>query len=249
MELIRHAESVSEKKESIVVVIVSYAFLGIMVLLYTIIASYHQEKQLNDIYSIEFESVDLKQLKQINQVQIEAPPQPKYEKFEFPVIIDSIIAVEKDSVIKEEIVQIIENNSNTDNVFNGNGTDPNGTDTVTTGNTLVEIVEEPDDQIFIYVPNMPEFIGGEKALRNWIATHTIYPPVAKENGIEGTVYLKFEVTKTGKIGDVVLTKGADPLLNDEAIRVIKGLPDFKPGELNGRKVNVWYSVPVTFRLN
>ncbi|NOZ35454.1 MAG: energy transducer TonB [Chlorobi bacterium] len=106
-----------------------------------------------------------------------------------------------------------------------------------------------EDQIFIYVKNMPEFPGGVVALKRYIATHVVYPAVARENGIEGTVFLRFEVTKTGKIGKVELQKGVDPLLDNEAIKVIKTLPRFKPGEQNGKKVSVWYSIPVTFKLN
>lgn len=113
---------------------------------------------------------------------------------------------------------------------------------------LEEIAEE-DDKIFIYVKNMPEFPGGKLALRRYVAEHVVYPAVARENGIEGTVFLRFEVTKSGKIGRVELQKGVDPLLDDEAIRVIKDLPKFRPGEQNGKKVNVWYSIPVTFKLN
>jgi protein TonB len=109
--------------------------------------------------------------------------------------------------------------------------------------------EEEDDQIFVYVKNMPEFPGGQLALRRYIAENIVYPAVARENGIAGTVYLRFEVTRTGTIGKVQLQKGVDPLLDEEAIRVIKGLPKFKPGEQNGKKVNVWYSIPVTFKLN
>jgi len=109
--------------------------------------------------------------------------------------------------------------------------------------------EIEEDKIFIHVKNMPKFPGGINALRSYIANNVKYPTVAKENGIQGTVYLRFEVTKTGSVGKVELQKGVDPLLDDEAIKVVKKLPRFTPGEQNGRKVNVWYSLPVTFRLN
>ncbi len=113
----------------------------------------------------------------------------------------------------------------------------------------LEETPEEEDQIFIYVKNMPEFPGGVVALKRYIANHVVYPAVARENGIEGTVFLRFEVTKTGKVGKVELQKGVDPLLDNEAIKVIKTLPRFKPGEQNGKKVSVWYSIPVTFKLN
>jgi protein TonB len=144
-----------------------------------------------------------------------------------------------------EIIEIVADNTIIDEQDEFNFDDFNENDDV----NLEETTDEPDDQIFIYVKNMPEFPGGELALRKYVAEHIIYPAVAKENGIEGTVYLRFEVTRTGAIGKVELQKGADPLLDDEAMRVIKELPKFKPGEQNGKKVNVWYSIPVTFRLN
>ena len=113
----------------------------------------------------------------------------------------------------------------------------------------LEDTKEEEDQIFIYVKNMPVFPGGVVALKRYIFSHVVYPAVARENGIEGTVFLRFEVTKTGKVGKVELQKGVDPLLDNEASKVIKTLPRFKPGEQNGKKVSVWYSIPVTFKLN
>jgi len=116
----------------------------------------------------------------------------------------------------------------------------------------IDIDEEEDvveDEIFVFVKNMPEYPGGIMALRRWIGNNVNYPAVARENGIQGTVYLRFEVTKTGAIGKVELQKGVDPLLDEEAIKVVKKLKKFKPGQQNGRKVNVWFSLPVTFKLN
>ena len=110
---------------------------------------------------------------------------------------------------------------------------------------LEEIKEE--DRIYLFVKTMPEFPGGVNALRRYIATHIEYPEIT--GCIQGSVYLRFEVTKTGEVGKIELQKGVDPLLDKEAIRVIKTLPKFKPGEQNGKKVNVWYSIPITFKLN
>ncbi len=106
-----------------------------------------------------------------------------------------------------------------------------------------------DDAPLIFASKMPEPYGGILALRRFIAKHVNYPAVARENGIQGTVYLRFEVTKTGTIGKVELQKGVDPLLDVEAIKVVKKLPKFKPGMNNGAKVNVWFSIPISFKLN
>jgi protein TonB len=97
---------------------------------------------------------------------------------------------------------------------------------------------------------MPEFIaGGEAGLRQFIAEHIEYPELAQENDIQGTVYIRFVVTKTGTIGDVQVVRGVDPLLDEEAVRVVKSLPKFKPGMQGGRPVPVWFSVPIVFQLN
>ena len=113
-------------------------------------------------------------------------------------------------------------------------------------NIIIEEIPEPEDKTFIYVKKMPIFHGD---LRKHIATHVVYPALAKENNIQGTVYLRFVVTKTGAVGKVeILGGGSDILLQEAAIDVIKKLPDFEPGEQNGEKVKVWLSVPISFKL-
>ncbi len=114
-------------------------------------------------------------------------------------------------------------------------------------NIIIEEIFEPEDKIFVYVKKKPIFHGD---LRRHIATHVVYPALARENNIQGTVYLRFVVTKTGAVGKVeILGGGSDMLLQEAAIDVIKELPDFKPGEQNGEKVKVWLSVPISFKLN
>ncbi len=114
---------------------------------------------------------------------------------------------------------------------------------------IPEPIEEPDDKIWVWTSERPKFPGGINALRRWIGKNVNYPAVAREGGIEGTVFLRFEVTKTGKIGKIELQKGVDALIDKEAIKVIKKLPKFKPGKHNGAAVNVWFSIPISFKLN
>ncbi len=114
------------------------------------------------------------------------------------------------------------------------------------------IVEEKapvdDNQVFQSVEQMPQFPGGEAALLKWISDHLRYPTMAAENNIQGRVVVSFVVTKTGKIGEVKILRARDPDLDKEAIRVVKSLPDFIPGKMNGQAVNVWYNLPVNFKL-
>jgi TonB family protein len=99
---------------------------------------------------------------------------------------------------------------------------------------------------FVVVEEMPMFPGGDSALLAYIGKNTKYPETAKANGIEGRVIIRFCVTDVGGIDRVSVLKGVDPELDAEAIRVVKTLPEFKPGKQGGKPVNVWYMVPITF---
>lgn len=96
---------------------------------------------------------------------------------------------------------------------------------------------------------MPDYPGGLKKLFNYLSETVKYPPVAKENGIQGRVIVQFTVDKDGTIGDVeVVRSGGDPSLDREAVRVIKAMPKWNPGTRRGKPVRVRYTVPVNFRL-
>jgi tonB family C-terminal domain len=104
-----------------------------------------------------------------------------------------------------------------------------------------------DNNVYTAVEERPTFPGGEAALMKYIADHICYPPTAQENNIQGRVIVQFVVTKTGKVGEVKVVRGKDPDLDREAERVVRSLPDFIPGKMNGQPVNVWETVPVTFK--
>lgn len=106
---------------------------------------------------------------------------------------------------------------------------------------------DPDDAL-VWAEKMPEFPGGIDSLKKFIVTNVKYPQEAIEKNIQGTVYLRFIIAKTGKVDNVQVTRGIDPFLDNEAIRVIKMLPDFEPGIQNQKPVAVWYSVPLVFQL-
>ena len=95
---------------------------------------------------------------------------------------------------------------------------------------------------------MPEFPGGEPALLAYVANKIVYPSMAIENETQGTVTVSFVVSKTGKVEQIKILRGVDPLLNAEAIRVIGTLPDFSPGMQSGRPVSVRMNMPIVFKL-
>lgn len=104
------------------------------------------------------------------------------------------------------------------------------------------------DRVFQAVEQMPQFPGGDAALMKWISKQIIYPTEAAENGIQGQVVVKFVVKRDGSIGDVVIVRSKDPALDREAVRVVRSLPNFTPGRNNGQPVNVWFTLPVRFKL-
>lgn len=98
------------------------------------------------------------------------------------------------------------------------------------------------------VDEMPQFPGGDVALMKFLQHNVNYPPTAAERNIQGKVVVMFVVEKTGHVGEVKVVRTADTELDAEAVRVCRLLPDFIPGKLNGQPVDVWYSMPVTFKL-
>jgi len=95
---------------------------------------------------------------------------------------------------------------------------------------------------------MPEFKGGLKKLFKYLGDNIRYPQLAKEAKIQGTVHLQFTVGKKGEIKDVKILKGVNELLDKEAVRVVKSMPNWKPGKQSGRSVSVLYHLPICFKL-
>jgi protein TonB len=92
------------------------------------------------------------------------------------------------------------------------------------------------------------FPGGDRELLKYISEHIIYPQTEIECPIEGTVYIKFVVTKTGEIGGVIVKRSVDKMMDDDAVKVVKSLPKWEPAKIKGEPVNSWFIVPVKFKL-
>ena len=113
---------------------------------------------------------------------------------------------------------------------------------------VVETKEVEEDVIHVSVEVMPEFPGGSAELLKYLSTHIKYPTMSQEMGSQGRVIVQFVVDKDGSITNPTVVRGVDAYLDKEAIRVISGMPKWKPGVQNGKKVRVKYTVPVVFRL-
>ena len=95
---------------------------------------------------------------------------------------------------------------------------------------------------------MPEFPGGTKALLSFIAENLKYPQKAIDEQTEGRVIVQFVIDKTGKVSSPEVIRGVTSELDQAALDIVSALPDWKPGEQDGQKVNVKYTLPVVFKL-
>jgi protein TonB len=110
--------------------------------------------------------------------------------------------------------------------------------------------EEKNEQIFISVEEMPTFNGeGINAFRNYIQKNLIYPEVARENGIEGTIYTRFIVNKMGEVEKISILRGVDPVLDKAVVEAIQKSPSWEPGKQRGQAVNVSFTMPVIFTMD
>ena len=115
--------------------------------------------------------------------------------------------------------------------------------------SVVLYIEPEEQTIFEVVEQMPEFPnGGMAGLMQYLSKNIKYPTIAQENGTQGRVTVQFVVNKDGSIVDAKVLRGVDPYLDKEAVRVIMGMPKWKPGMQRGKPVRVKYTVPVMFRL-
>lgn len=106
--------------------------------------------------------------------------------------------------------------------------------------------EVADAEVFMTVETMPQFPGGTKALMKYLSENMKYPPKAQQQGIQGRVFVNFVVDTDGKIINVTIMRGVHPLLDKEAIRIVKTMPKWIPGTQRGKKVKVSYTLPINF---
>lgn len=171
---------------------------------------------------------------------------------------EEIIPITKQEEIKNlpppppavtEVLEIVENNEQIENEAQIENTEA---DANTQIQAPVEVQEEQEaDEVinFYVIEEKPEFPGGEAAMFQWIANNIKYPEIAKENNIQGKVYVQFVIGKDGKVSDVQVVRGVDPSLDKEAVRVIQSMPAWKPGKQRNKPVKVSFQLPINFKLN
>ena len=208
------------------------------------------EQQLADIAAAEAEEPE--EVEEVPQAVEEPQREEALPEEILNTIKDTEISIAADEEVTEDITSkddVAESTAAAGSTTFDQGTDDLNVVREHKEEIIVEEKHEPvKEEIFTAVEQMPQFPGGEGELLKYISTHIKYPTMAAENNIQGRVVVKFVVQKDGKVGEVVVLRGKDPDLDKEAVRVVKTLPNFIPGKMNGQAVSVWYTLPINFKL-
>jgi protein TonB len=219
--------------------------LAVMVLIagVPLIASIINQKNYNR-YLEQTASMEMDKIRDFKRDDIAPPPAPpappavKEIRFTAPKIVDELTEPDQELSSFDDLAK----SANTGSVD-------------TTAKVEYKIEDESQkqkivDQVYesFAIQEKPIFPGGDAELIRYVAEHTKYPVIAQESGIEGTVYIRFVVTKSGDVGQASVMRAVDPNLEEEALRVVKNLPRWSPGKNNGDPVNVWFIIPVKFKL-
>ena len=115
-------------------------------------------------------------------------------------------------------------------------------------NAMAQSKKVANDKVLEKAEVMPEFPGGEQAMMKFVAENVQYPEEAKEKEISGRVFVSFIVEKDGSVNEVNVKKGIGGGCDEEAVRVVKAMPKWKPGKMKGEAVRVSYQMPIFFKL-
>jgi len=223
MELKKNPKVDLEKKRYIFFQIGLFISLLIVYLLFEFEYIPSKKKELNLMTTLKIEE---EMIPITRQEEIKPPPPP--------IVTPEIKIVEEEEIENEVEIQSTEATSETKIDF-----------------TPIEQVEEEVEEVinFYVIEEKPEFPGGEAAMFQWIQKNIKYPQEARENNIQGKVFVQFIIDKEGNVTDVEVVRGVDPLLDKEAVRVVKNMPKWKPGKQRGKPVKVQFLLPINFRLN
>ncbi|MFB6340534.1 energy transducer TonB [Saccharicrinis sp. FJH62] len=123
-----------------------------------------------------------------------------------------------------------------------------GNDILGQTDTTVVLHKNTIGKVNKVVDKMPEYPGGYTALFDYLVKNLRYPQIAMDNSIEGKVYIRFVVDENGYITDPQIVRGVDPALDREALRLVNNMPQWTPGEHQGKKVKVYYLLPINYQL-
>lgn len=253
---LRKASNSRHNKAMIVIVIVIAILFALAFLVNTVIKA--AEAKPEDLGEQQLAMVDMA-AEEAEETPEEEPQRIEEQKPE--VIKEELlntakateIAIVQDDQVQEEIKS--QDELKEDDRAIGKVNEDRGVDDIINAQEHKDVVvveekkpEQDENYVFEAVEQEAQFPGGQGALLKWISDHVDYPQIAIDNEIQGRVAVRFVVKKDGSVGDVKVVRPVDPALDKEAVRVVKSLPKFQPGRMNGHAVNCYYTVPVNFKL-
>ncbi len=185
------------------------------------------ERTAFDLGTLEMDFIEEEEIPITRQEQ--PPPPPPPEPSQELVIVDDDVEIDEEFTIDVEA-----------NVF---------TEVQEFTPIVVEEEEIAEDVIFTVVEDQPSFPGGEEARIRYLQENLRYPQMAREAGIQGTVFVTFVVERDGSVTDVRVIRGIGGGCDEEAIRVVRNMPRWTPGRQRGQPVRVQFNMPIRFVLN
>ena len=250
--------SKSRHLKAFIFTVIGLVAIGLVVFSYLSVQAYIAEREasITDQASQELVAfVDQADEEPEEEVQekVEMPePEALPEEILNTVKVTELLIAKDEEVTKEDEIKTVDELKDTETAFGSTdfdqGTDDRNVVREYKNEVIVEEKKPEPEQVFTAVEQMPQFPGGDAALMKYLSTNINYPTVAMENGVQGRVIVQFVVTKNGTVGEVKVIRSVDRDLDKEAVRLCKSLPKFVPGKMNGQAVNVWYTLPITFKL-
>ena len=208
--------------------------IGLVVILAAVLVAFNVKTYDKEVKEVSTRTADMEIDADIINTQEETPPPPPPEEPE--VVATDLTVVENDAEIKNEVGLI-----NADD-------NANKAQEEFTRVEVEEEEEEEEEEIFLVVEEDAEFPGGLDALSKYLAENIKYPQLAKENNITGRVFVSFVVEKDGRVGNIKILRDIGGGCGAEAVRVVKGMPKWKPGKQRGKPVRSQFTLPVSFNL-
>ena len=231
--------------------------IGIAVSSYLSVQAYIAEQEAKITDQLDQQMVELADTQEEEEEEIQEKvemPEPEAlpEEILNTVKVTELLISKDEDVKAEDEIKTQDELKETETAFGATdfdkGTDDRNVVREYKNEVIVEEKKPEPEQVFTAVEQMPQFPGGDAALMKFLSSNINYPQVAMENGVQGRVIVQFVVTKNGSVGEVKVIRSVDRDLDKEAIRLCKSLPKFIPGKMNGQAVNVWYTLPITFKL-
>jgi periplasmic protein TonB len=204
--------------------------IGLAVALLAVLVAFEwkqYERPEFDLGTLDMEIIEEEEIPITRQEQ--PPPPPPPEPSTELIIVDDDVEIDEEFIIDVEAT-----------VF---------TEVQEFAPIIVEEEEVEEDVIFTVVEDQPSFPGGEEARIRFLQENLRYPQMAREAGIQGTVFVTFVVERDGSVTDVRVLRGIGGGCDEEAVRVVRNMPRWQPGRQRGQPVRVQFNMPIRFVLN